>query len=409
MAIPRLNSGTNLDSVAGPPAVHADHGARIDSNAKDTQVLIVGGGLAGMVTALQLERRGISYRVLEAQSRFGGRILSLPLAGGAAFGVDLGPTWFWPHQRRMRQLCDELGCAVFTQHVAGDVLYQQSSRQPVQRGGAGEGMLSYRLAGGMQTLIAAIAARLDPSRLHPGQAVTRVERHEDGWRVTTAAGSADPVQDAADTPAGAGGQRCFHGKHLVLAAPPRRLMQIPDLSRFLPAGLAQALSVTPTWMAAQAKFVAVYPAPFWRQDGLSGQVFSRVGPMGEIHDASAGADTGFALFGFIGVPAGVRSQHAAEVLERACLDQLISVFGARAGTPEVTWLKDWAQDPWVATDADLRESPRHPELDLTPWLSQLRQLQLHFAGSEVAAEEGGYLEGALGSVEALLRSSGIVD
>lgn len=350
-----------------------------------------------MYAALQLERAGIFYRLLEAKDRFGGRILSLPVAADTAFGVDLGPTWFWPHQRRMRCLCDELECKFFAQHVAGDILYQQTSIQPAQRASAAEGMLSYRLAGGMQSLVAAIAARLDPGGLHPGQPVTRVERQDNCWRVTSE-----------NTANHTGAPQFFRAQHHVLAAPPRKLVQIPGLAHCLPAGLSQALATTPTWMAAQAKFVAVYPEPFWRQAGLSGQVFSRVGPMVEIHDASASTEAGFALFGFIGVPAGVRRQHADDVLTSACLNQLVSVFGARAAAPDVTWLKDWAQDPWVVSESDLGGSPMHPDLDLSRWLPQLQRLQLHFIGSEVAVDEGGYLERALGSVDTLMQLSGIL-
>ena len=40
-------------------------------------------------------------------------------------------------------------------------------------------------------------------------------------------------------------------------------------------------------MAAQGKFIATYPRAFWREKGLSGQAFSQVGPMIEMHNASS--------------------------------------------------------------------------------------------------------------------------
>ncbi|GAA4015587.1 flavin monoamine oxidase family protein [Actimicrobium antarcticum] len=373
-------------------------GTSITTTTQDTHVLIVGGGLAGLAAALELEQAGIPYLLLEAQARFGGRILSQPVAADAGFGVDLGPTWFWPHQQRMQRLCSQLGLRIFTQHIAGDVLYQQSGGRPVQRNGAGQGMLSYRVEGGTQSLIAALVARLDPARLHHGCAIVRITHGNEGWCVTAGA-------TTHETPAAADAPQLVRARHLVLAAPPRKLMQIAGLSQCLPTGLPAALTATPTWMAAQAKFVAVYPTPFWRQDGLSGQAFSRVGPMVEIHDASATADSGFALFGFIGVPAGVRIRHTAGVLHEACLNQLVSVFGARAATPDVSYLKDWAREAWIVSDNDVDESPMHPELDLSAWLPQLHRMKMHFVGSEIAAEEGGYLEGALGSVESFKRTS----
>ncbi|MEM1154111.1 MAG: hypothetical protein AAGI44_08210 [Pseudomonadota bacterium] len=46
------------------------------------------------------------------------------------------------------------------------------------------------------------------------------------------------------------------------------------------------LGGVPTWMAGQAKVVAVYESPFWRDSGFSGDAMSRKGPLIEIHDAS---------------------------------------------------------------------------------------------------------------------------
>ena len=39
-------------------------------------------------------------------------------------------------------------------------------------------------------------------------------------------------------------------------------------------------------MVGQAKALALYDRPVWRETGLSGSAFSRVGPLGELHDAS---------------------------------------------------------------------------------------------------------------------------
>src|SRR3546814_5242306 len=70
---------------------------------------------------------------------------------------------------------------------------------------------------------------------------------------------------------------------------------------------------TATCMAPHAKYVAIYDAPFWREQGLSGEVRSARGPMGEIHDASMPGGSA-ALFGFLGVPARTRSEeHTSEL------------------------------------------------------------------------------------------------
>ena len=147
--------------------------------------------------------------------------------------------------------------------------------------------------------------------------------------------------------------------------------------------------------------MAIYDSAFWRSMGLAGQAFSRVGPMVEIHDASSTAGAGHALFGFIGLPAGQRRQLGVTALQAACQQQLAELFGPAAATPLSTHLKDWAEDPLIASAHDLNHAHGHPELDLTPWIAALRHLQLDLAGSEFATQDAGYLEGALCAVDAV--------
>ena len=80
----------------------------------DTDVLIVGGGLAGLTAARLLHRSGIDFRLLEARDRLGGRILSAGADGNpSADGFDLGPSWFWPAaQPAMAALVADLGLPV---------------------------------------------------------------------------------------------------------------------------------------------------------------------------------------------------------------------------------------------------------------------------------------------------------
>ena len=359
------------------------HGA----TSKPASTLIVGGGLAGLYAAHRLEKAKIPYVLWEAQPRWGGRILSLPIEGDADLGVDLGPTWFWPHQRRIQRLCTELGVPSFEQPVAGDVMYQLTPGQAPERTAGTGPMLSYRLENGMQALISALLKRLAPQALKLNHALTSLSRSGAVW-AATANHLGETLQ--------------LEVEQLIVATPPRRVATL--LRPHLPARLYAELNATPTWMAAQAKFVAVYETPFWRQAGLAGQAFSRVGPMVEIHDASSSPQAGHALFGFLGVPADVRRQHDQAALETACLTQLTAIFGPEACNPRTMVLKDWAQDEWIVSGQDLSEAPQHPDLNLAPWCAGLSRLGLRLVGSEYASEEAGYLEGALCAVDAFLHT-----
>ena len=61
-----------------------------------TDILVIGGGISGLTATWQLRNAGINASVMEARTRFGGRILTVGGDDGA--DCDLGPSWFWPGQ-----------------------------------------------------------------------------------------------------------------------------------------------------------------------------------------------------------------------------------------------------------------------------------------------------------------------
>lgn len=146
-------------------------------------------------------------------------------------------------------------------------------------------------------------------------------------------------------------------------------------------------------MAPHAKYVAIYEHDFWQQAGLSGEARSGVGPMAEIHDASVPGRVS-ALFGFIGIPARSRWTTSEENLKVLCRAQLIRLFGEKAGQPVAEYLKDWADDPFTATEKDLLIQAGHTVPAAYPdhgaWADCLRGI-----GSEWSAQFPGYLAGAV--------------
>jgi monoamine oxidase len=94
------------------------------------KTLIVGGGLSGLALAEALQARGEDYLIVEARSRFGGRIMTMQ-QGSAHF--DMGPAWFWPGQPRMDAIVKRLGLERFEQHSDGILTFEDEQGQ-VQRG-----------------------------------------------------------------------------------------------------------------------------------------------------------------------------------------------------------------------------------------------------------------------------------
>lgn len=80
--------------------------ASVDPAATSVDVLIVGGGIAGLATAYALHRQGRRFALLEARSRVGGVILSEPADG---FTLDAGPDSLLVQKPEAIALCKELG------------------------------------------------------------------------------------------------------------------------------------------------------------------------------------------------------------------------------------------------------------------------------------------------------------
>lgn len=341
-------------------------------------VLIIGGGISGLALARALHRDGVDFALLEGRGRFGGRIETQIVAGQAC---DLGPAWVWPGQPLVAALLRDLGLRVFEQYASGALSYEDETGT-VQRGRGFASMEgSWRVMGGLGALTDALVADLPAEALHLNCPVTELHQTEAGLR---ALGGDDQI---------------FTADQVVLALPPRIAAEL----RFDPplgAAALSALSAVPSWMAGQAKTLALYDSPFWRSEGLSGDAMSRMGPMVEIHDASPADGAAGALFGFIGVTPAARRDEA--TLKQQICAQLGRLFGPRAAAPDHLILRDWAAEPFTATAADHAPLAAHPVYGLPAALRDLWQGRLILSGTETAAQSGGYIEGALEAAAAAL-------
>ena len=165
-------------------------------------------------------------------------------------------------------------------------------------------------------------------------------------------------------------------------------MPVPDEE------IQQVWRDTPTWMASHCKIVYLYRQPFWREQGLSGEVFSRRGPLSEIYDGSPADESFYALTSFAGLNARQRQQLTEPVFHDACMDQLQHLFGPQSLEVFQVMTADWSKEPFTATAHDLDGMAHHPQYpDTVP--RHLWDQCLLLAGTEIAREQGGYLEGAL--------------
>ncbi len=353
-----------------------------------TQVLIIGGGLSGLHTAYSLQKQDISFLLVEARDRLGGRILSFNAEDGDYVadqpGFDLGPTWFWRGQNRMLRLISELGLTedVFEQHTSGMTVFEDQNGRVAQMQGNGAMAGSYRMVGGIRQAIAGLEKQIPSDKLLTNARVTALHKRETGI-------STNVILDNHETQ--------VESKFVVITVPPRLAAETFHYSPSFSAERISQLKNISTWMAGHSKVVAVYDKPFWRDQGFSGDAMSRHGPLQEVHDASPPAGGPYALFGFVGVPAAARIDKTNE-LKIAAVEQLSRLFGESAENPLNVYIKDWASDPFTSTLEDREAMMFHPSNNIGSVLESSWENRLIWSGTESAsprAGNNGFLEGAL--------------
>ena len=352
-----------------------------------TEMLIIGGGLSGLSLASELQGRGEDYLLVEGRDRLGGRIVSAASSADATASgrYDLGPSWIWPGQPRIANLAKRFGLTAYPQHSRGTLVLEEADGQVRRDLNYATMAGAYRIDGGIAAVTENLANTLPPERLLLSHRVVKITRQAAGYRVNL------------DTPAGS---RKISAKRVVLALPPRLAAEKIRFEPPLPANASQTLAAIPTWMAGHAKVVVVYGNPFWREQGLSGDGISRRGPLMEIHDATLAESGVGALFGFVGLaPGSIGRKEAA--LRESVVEQLVRMYGAQAANPQEVMIKDWAEDGFTATTADLAAG-QHPHYGMPPAVTALADHGLLFASTEMSRDYGGLIEGALDASEQAL-------
>ena len=247
-------------------------------------------------------------------------------------------------------------------------------------------------AGNFMNLLG-VTGRAQERRFHGGaqQVAMRVAEGL-GQRVVLNAPVHTLVQDDRSVSAWSEGVR-VSAQRAIVALPPvlaGRLRYRPAL----PGHRDQLTQRVP--MGTVIKVQCLYDAPFWRDDGLTGQVASDTGIMRITFDNSPESGTPGVLLGFIeGDEArrwGSRGEEERRAAVLACLE---SYFGERAGRPVEYVEHSWAEEEYTRGCY----AGYMPPGVWTMYGEALRAPigRLHWAGTETATVWNGYMDGAVQS------------
>lgn len=150
-------------------------------------------------------------------------------------------------------------------------------------------------------------------------------------------------------------------------------------------------------MGSILKMLAVYDRPFWREDGLSGEVVGLDGPLPSVFDVSHPGGPGYLCCLVPGRAAQRLGTLDPSHRRDLVLGELTRLFGPRARTPLDWTEKMWADDPW-SRGAYAAYLPPGVLTSVGPALWEPVG-RVHWAGAETADAWTGYIEGAVRSGE----------
>lgn len=243
---------------------------------------------------------------------------------------------------------------------------------------AENGAQDSRIIGGVGALAEALANRATQhgAQIVTNSPVTKVYAKSDQVRIVTS----DSV----------------YGCHRVIVAMSPRDANRIQWEPKLPVKRQRLMRDMP--MGSVIKVVLTYQNPFWRQQGLSGEMICDQAPLRMCFDATPHHESPMpnsgALVGFIlGDAARIWSNKSPEARAKAVKTQLTRYFGESAAQPVEYIEKDWCADEWT----DGCYTSVMPAGMMTAYGETLRSPnnRIHWAGTETATEWSGYFDGAI--------------
>ena len=344
----------------------------------EPKIYIIGAGLTGLTIAYLLQKKGINAQLVEANSRIGGRIETI--SGESGVTIEMGATWFSQQHPALLALLNELELTYFKQHTSGISLFETMSFVPPQKFEIPENeSVSYRLEGGSIKLINTLVTKIGLENIKTDSKVIALKLVNNQIEITTEKGE------------------IFIADKVISTLPPHLFVQTITFDPNLPESLLQLAKKTHTWMGESIKFAVEYPTAFWKENNLSGTLFSQASIIQEMYDHSSSDHTKFALKGFLN---GGTNTLSKEERKEKVIQQLIRFFGVEAKNYTAYYEKVWRDEPLTFLPYE-KLVMAHQNNGHTMYKNTFFEDKLYISGSETATQNPGYMDGAINAAQSI--------
>jgi monoamine oxidase len=263
--------------------------------------------------------------------------------------------------------------------AAGDQKHQGNWALLITAGGGGQ---DSRIKGGSQLIALALAKSLG-ARVRLKAPVRSIKQARNGVTVTAAGVTVD-------------------AKRVIVALPP---------------ALARKIHFTPALPAAKQKLLArftpgdmikaqlIYPTPWWRDKGLSGQLIVAEGPAGITYDNTPESGAPGVILGFVGGSAAKKFRALDPAARKqAYVDELAATLGEEARGDSDYFDMDWTAEPYTLGCP----TGSMPPGVMSRYGAHIRPPigRIHWAGTETSDYWAGYMDGAVRSGERAAKEVG---
>ncbi|KAF4847469.1 Amine oxidase [flavin-containing] B [Colletotrichum siamense] len=401
----------------------------------DVDVVIVGAGLSGLRAAVDIHKCGLSYVILEAMDRVGGKTLSVAASpqGGV---VDVGAAWINDtSQVEMYRLAKEFGFELIEQTATGLNLYQDSKQKTVSFPYSGmpfplddkQQAHLYEAFGHMAALVERSDSKLpwlgpDAKRLDVltlaelgekeirggissvvlnvvSRACLGLESSEVGALpvidyVNAGTGLENISSDLKDGAQYLRNSQAYRCKKVLLSVP----STLYPLIEFTPSLPATKEALSKSKLGYYSKTILVFEKPWWRDAGFSGSIASETGPIVFSRDTCVPDDKQYSITCFhVAEPGRQWSKLQADDRREAVLKQFRAMFNTVVDdVPEPINIieKEWTKDLWARGAPSPVMGPGVLTSDAGKAVREPVG-HINFIGTETSLVWKGYMEGAV--------------